>query len=293
MAGKLRICVGIPTLGRAGVLLRTLKELNRQNRAPDTVIVCGTQPADFEGAISVRPGTVLLLAPAGLPRQRNAIVAAAGDADALVFFDDDFLPHPDYLSVVEEHMAENPETIAATGRVVADGINGPGLSAAEAVNLLAQPCHPGVADQPIFSAYGCNMAIRLGPVRRYDLSFDERLPLYGWQEDVDMSRQLATYGKIVQLHAARGVHLGTKLGRGSGVRLGYSQVANPIYLAGKRRGYPLGRALSHITCNIAMNIVRSPWPEPYVDRRGRLRGNALAIRDFLSGRMLPERVLDF
>ena len=34
-----------------------------------------------------------------------------------------------------------------------------------------------------------------------------------------------------------------------------------------------------------MNIVRSPWPEPYVDRRGRLRGNLLALRDLMTGRM--------
>ena len=135
------------------------------------------------------------------------------------------------------------------------------------------------------------MAVRLAPLRRNGLAFDERLPLYGWQEDVDLSRRLAPFGTVVRLSAAMGVHLGVKLGRGSGLRLGYSQVANPLYLAAKGEGYPLARAITHIAKNIAMNVARSPWPEPYVDRRGRLRGNALALRDLLRGRMNPERVL--
>jgi GT2 family glycosyltransferase len=126
---------------------------------------------------------------------------------------------------------------------------------------------------PTFSGYGCNMAVRLAPVREHRIRFDERLPLYGWQEDVDLSRRLAQFGAVVRMEAARGVHLGAKSGRGSGVRLGYSQVANPIYLARKRMGYPLRRAVNHIARNLLSNIVRSTWPESYVDRRGRLRGN--------------------
>jgi hypothetical protein len=41
-----------------------------------------------------------------------------------------------------------------------------------------------------------------------------------------------------------------------------------------------------------MNIVHSPRPEPYVDRRGRLRGNLLALADLVRKRIAPERVLD-
>jgi hypothetical protein len=40
-----------------------------------------------------------------------------------------------------------------------------------------------------------------------------------------------------------------------------------------------------------MNALRAARPEPYVDRRGRLVGNALALRDLLIGRMTPERIL--
>jgi GT2 family glycosyltransferase len=293
------IVVGIPTIGRAPVLRETLRELGGQTRPPDRVVVCAARPGDAEGAAGAYPGAeVLLCAQPGLPRQRNAILAACGDADVVVFFDDDFLPHPDYLAAVERHMGGElgggkPGIAVATGTVLADGITGPGLSVAEGRAILARAgavALPGAA-VPTFSGYGCNMAIRLDPLRRHGLAFDERLPLYGWQEDVDLSRRLAPFGAVVRLGAAVGVHLGVKLGRGSGLRLGYSQVANPLYLAAKGEGYPLARAITHIARNVAMNIARSPWPEPYVDRRGRLRGNALALRDLLRGRMDPERVL--
>ena len=293
---RCRIAIGIPTVGRAAILCETLFELTRQTRRPDQVIVCGseTSPAggDVDGAAAAYPGLTLLASKAGLPRQRNAVIAAAADADILLFLDDDFLPAPDYLAAIERHMASDPDCVVATGLVIADGIGGPGLSPAEGRALLAGAKPAGSGVRPTFSGYGCNMAIRLACLRRHDLRFDERLPLYGWQEDVDLSRRLAAFGSVVQLEAARGVHLGVKRGRGSGVRLGYSQVANPLYLAKKGCGYPFGRAVGHVARNLAMNIARAGWPEPYVDRRGRLRGNLFALHDLLRGRMMPERVLE-
>ena len=104
---------------------------------------------------------------------------------------------------------------------------------------------------PAFNGYGCNMAVRSAVVRRHRLRFDERLPLYAWQEDVDFSRRLAPHGAILQLEGARGVHLGVKQGRSPGVQLGYAQVVNPLYLVRKQAGYPMGRALSHVGCNMA------------------------------------------
>jgi hypothetical protein len=54
----------------------------------------------------------------------------------------------------------------------------------------------------------------------------------------------------------------------------------------------LRRAIGHIGKNMAMNIVRAIRPEPYVDRRGRLHGNLLALRDLMARRMVPERILE-
>jgi GT2 family glycosyltransferase len=289
-----RIAVGIPTVGRASVLCETLRELDLQTRPADAVIVCGSKQADIAGVAAAAPAAQCLLAEPGLPRQRNAILAAAADAGIgiVVFFDDDFVPHPDYLACIEQAMSADPAIVVATGAVVADGIGGPGFSFETAHRLLAEAPPEAAGVVPAFSGYGCNMAVRVAPMRAEGVWFDERLPLYGWQEDVDLSRRLGAHGRIVQVNAARGVHLGVKSGRNSGVRLGYSQVANPLYLSGKRSGYPLRRALSHIASNMAMNCVRLARPEPYVDRAGRLRGNLLALRDLCTGRMRPERILE-
>jgi GT2 family glycosyltransferase len=287
----LNIVIGIPTVGRASILGETLRALARQTRRPDRVIVCGTKSSDVAGAADI-DGTEVILSNPGLPAQRNALIATAAHADIMMFFDDDFFPDPDYLAVVERHLTSDPTIVVATGLVLKDGIGGPGLDVNDAkAALCAAPPSP-LGIMPAFSGYGCNMAVRLTTMRRHGLLFDERLPLYGWQEDVDLSRRLAPFGKVVKIGDAFGVHLGVKQGRNSGVRLGYSQVANPLYLAGKGAGYPLMRALEHIGRNMAMNILHAPRPEPYVDRRGRLRGNLLALADLFRARMAPERVLD-
>ena len=91
------------------------------------------------------------------------------------------------------------------------------------------------------------------------------------------------------------VHLGTKMGRTPGQAFGYSQVANPIYLARKTyqgaRFYPWRYAATRISRNLIANLYRSLRPEAYVDRRGRLKGNMIAFRDLLLGRLAPERAL--
>ena len=130
---------------------------------------------------------------------------------------------------------ENPEVVASTGRVLADGWKGPGLTVEQARSILAGDTGAQCEQQisPRFCAYGCNMGLRMAPIREHGLRFDETLPLYGWYEDWDFSRQLARFGSIVHISNACGVHLSVKVGRMAGVRMGYAQVANPIYLARK------------------------------------------------------------
>ena len=54
---------------------------------------------------------------------------------------------------------------------------------------------------------------------------------------------------------------------------------------------PVRFALELMTRNIIVNLVRSAWPEPYVDRRGRLRGNLLAVWHVPMGGIEPEYIL--
>lgn len=299
--GVPRIAVGIATIGRPTILAQTLEDLKRQRRAPDTVVVAYSRPADVAEARCKHASVQFVKAETGLTRQRNAILDATGDVDILTFLDDDFYLDSAYLQVIECLFSRQPEVGVATGLVVADGINGPGLVYEEAKKILHASrdlqSSPGDAEcmasqcVPVYNAYGCNMTVRLDMVRAHHLRFDERLPLYGWYEDVDFSRQLARFGSVVQCKAALGVHLGAKSGRTSGVRLGYSQVANPIYLAQKGT-FRRTHALHSISVRFLKNLVLSISPEPYVDRRGRLRGNLIGLRDLISRKLEPMRAAD-
>jgi GT2 family glycosyltransferase len=230
--------------------------------------------------------------PIGLPHQRNVLLDAT-DADVVIFFDDDFLPSVDYVAEVEALFAAHPKVVVCTGKLLADGAVGPGIEHSAGLHILEQagPNNGSQSMTTTYNGYGCNMAIRMKTVRQHGARFDERLPLYAWLEDVDFSRQLSSYGDIVQASRLRGVHLGVKgASRSPGLRLGYSQVANPIYLARKGTMH-WSLALKHISKNLVANTLRSFYPEPWVDRRGRLLGNMRAFLDLLSGRMIPEKAV--
>ncbi len=287
----MRIAVGFATSGRGEVLPHAVNCALTQSLSPTRVIICYTKPSD----VSFLPQNdlvILLQGAPGLPKQRNVILDAAGDCDVIVFFDDDFLASPHYLAAVHEALTADPQIVAATGLPIADDAKGPGLSVAQGLAFIegdgaAHSAHR----EPAPHAYGCNMAIRLSAVREHALRFDERLPLYAWSEDIDFAHRIKRFGRIVKLHGARGVHLGAKTARASGRRLGYSQVANPIYLRAKG-SYSWRRALGSVGRNVAANGVGAVWSEPWIDRRGRLLGNALAFVDLVRGRLSPERVLD-
>ncbi len=264
-ATKLNIAVGIATAGRREVLAEMASFLARQQRLPDLLVICPVGPNDVDMAELQRfpRPTLVVNGPVGLPAQRNRILSAVTDADVIVFFDDDFFADERYLANIETLFSDHPDVSAATGYLLADGAVGPGLTV---------------------------VAFRLEPVRRYKILFDENLPLYGWQEDIDFSMQLQPHGRIVKSEALRGVHLGIKIGRTSGVRFGYSQIANPIYLLRKgTMSWKHARML--MGRNLLANLARSFRPEPWVDRKGRLKGNLLALMDLTIGRISPRRIL--
>jgi GT2 family glycosyltransferase len=288
----LRLAVGIATRNRPAILAETIAELARQTRAPDAILVCHVGPEDVGDLPAARPDITFLTTTAGLPRQRNAILEAT-DADLLLFLDDDFLPAPGYLAVLEAVIRARSDCVVATGTVIADGAKGPGITVEQGRALLAADTPPAdaLAVAPHFNGYGCNMAVRMRVVRQTGIRVDEVLPLYAWYEDIDFTRALGRHGAILRLAGARGVHLGVKQARTPGLRLGYSQIANPLYLA--RKGtFPWSHAIPSAARHTLINALRSLAPEPHVDRFGRLRGNLLALWDLLRGRAAPGRVLD-
>jgi glycosyltransferase involved in cell wall biosynthesis len=289
---SMRLVLIVPTFGRKALLTRMLSHLETQTRAPDEVIVSAPDETHVEPYQPRLYKLTYVFGARGSSSQRNkALEAALGNCDIVVFFDDDFLPADSYLEKAEASLRDKPDWKVITGRVVRDGIKGIGLSFEEGLAMLRDTDHEAILESEIteqHGAYGCNMSMRARDIGT--LRFDERLPLYGWQEDTDFSRQVASHGRIVQLGSLRGVHLGVKNGRVSGVRFGYSQIANPVYLV--RKGtIPARIAASLMAKNLAANLLGSVWPEPYIDRFGRLKGNALAAYHVLRGRVEPEFIL--
>ena len=293
MKSSTRLAVGIPTRGRPALLSETIAFLAKQVRQPDQILVAFADLVDIGDAAERFPHVKFIQTELGLTRQRNAILTLVGDNDFLLFIDDDFFLDPQYLRITERFFVENPQVVASTGRVLADDVKGPGLTVAQAKSILASSTG-AQCEQRItltFLAYGCNMCLRLAPVREQDLRFDETLPLYGWYEDWDFSCQLASFGSIVHISNACGVHLSTKIGRVTGVRMGYAQVANPIYLA--RKGtFPWSHVFKFIVGPCLKNLVRSLAPEAHVDRLGRFSGNLTAFRHLLTGTLNPKQIVD-
>jgi GT2 family glycosyltransferase len=289
----MRIFIIIPTVGRAESVSRTIAWLERQTRPPDGIVVIGASAEDIAGCDGATHLPLeYMIGRKGSCAQRNlGLDHIEGRADIVLFIDDDFVPAPDYIEHLEWAFTDDPTLVGVTGRLVLDGVHGAGFSFEQAISAIRNdvPVRPP-RREPRAGLYGCNMAVRLAAAR--GIRFDERLPLYGWQEDIDYSFRVGRQGAMVLDERLTGVHLGLKQGRTSGKRFGYSQIANPVYLLGKRT-IPRKRAYRIMWRNIASNLVRSVRPEAHIDRRGRLLGNAVAIIDLAMGKLRPERILEF
>jgi GT2 family glycosyltransferase len=289
----MKIGLIVASYGRRELLRRTLSLVKRQIRQPDRIVLSIVSDADFEASRELDGLNIdLIYSSPGSCAQRNAGLAAIqGKVDVVLFIDDDFWMSENYLSDLERLFTLHRDVIAATGLVLADGATNSGIPCEEAERVLRdyeRSPAPGEIIRDVPDTYGCNMAFRAHEIG--NLRFDERLPLYGWQEDVDFSAQLRGHGRIVWTNALFGVHLGSKRGKTSGIRFGYSQIANPLFIFGKGN-MTLGRALGMICRNIAANASRSFFPEEYIDRPGRFKGNILGLLHAISGRLDPMYVL--
>ena len=285
----LRIHIVIATVGRSDLLRHTVDLIAAQTRPVDGVLIVSPTVDDFGTAAQSPVRPEVALAPRGLCRQRNrALDLLEGRTDVVLFLDDDFVMAPDYVAAIEELFTSDPAIAGITGNLVADGVRSGGFTIEQALGLIARDASgldPAVI--PRAALYGCNMALRMGLAA--ELRFDEALPLYGWQEDIDFTSRLARRGRLVSSGRVTGVHLGVRGGRTSGRRLGYSQVANIVYLL--RKGtIPFGLAQRLFWQNLVSNVVRAPWPEPHIDRAGRLAGNMRALADLALGRIDPRKI---
>lgn len=237
----------------------------------------------------------------GLSIQRNAAIdwlfghtRFGAPNDVVVFFDDDFVPARNWLAEAESQFREDATIVGLTGVVLADGAALAGYCEAEAEHVIAAgtsylPARDWRRTVGVTTMlYGCNMAVR-GEVAK-SIRLDENLPLYAWLEDFDFSARILRFGRLVRSAKLSGVHLGTKIGRTDGRRLGYSQVANPIYLSGKGT-MPRLQAGKLIGKNVTANLVKALLGDDFIDRRGRLLGNLDAAKDIMLRRLHPSRIV--
>jgi GT2 family glycosyltransferase len=287
----------ISTRGRPDIVAALIRQIEEQTRPPQHVFVIASRPEDAAELDLNRKNLTVRVGRTGSSHQRNDGLALAGSRFRyIVFFDDDFVPSRFWLERMENIFETHPEIAGMTGAILADGTTTAGVPLADARSMVhlrdLEPADSGLLHEHLAfgSNMGCNMAFRYSALR--DITFDERLPLYAWLEDHDFRGQVEKHGPVVRSDALWGVHLGHKKGRVSGETLGYSQIANALYLAQKGT-VPKPYLAKLVGKNVLINAVRSVRPEPFVDRRGRFLGNMLALADLARGRIAPERVLEF
>lgn len=290
----MKVAVIVASLGRPDSLAALLERLAAQTLLPAQVILSLESRADAPPAQDHPFEVEHLFGPRGSCVQRNrGLDRLRPDIDAVVFYDDDFVPSRFAIAGIARLFARHPDVAGAHGLVLADGIGGPGISAGEAQRLVDAADAAGDPQTVSILArthglYGCNMAYRASAIA--GVRFDENLPLYAWLEDLDFGGRVP--GPLVHTDAFRGVHCGEKRGREqSGRRLGYSQVCNPVYLL-RKATLPRRIAVRMILRNLIANHARLLRPEPWIDRPGRAVGNWLAILDILRGQVDPRRILE-
>jgi GT2 family glycosyltransferase len=290
----LSVAVIIASLGRPQNVSILLNLLAAQSQLPAQVILSMETNADAPPDADYPFAVEKVFGHRGSSVQRNrGLDRLNPDIDIVVFYDDDFVPSRFALACMAQFFQDHAHVAGAHGLVLQDGIGGPGITAENALAIVEAADMEGAPPKGrilslTHGLYGCNMAYRTTQIR--DVRFDEELPLYAWFEDVDFSARVP--GDLVHTDAFRGVHCGEKRGRErNGKRLGYSQVANPVYMM--RKG-TLSKKVTFrsIFKRLLVNHFKIFHPEPWVDRKGRAVGNRIAIMDLIRGRLRPNRILE-
>lgn len=297
--------VVIATKGRASIAKGVLSSLHGQTCPIEHIIFVGSEPADVAG-LDTHPryqaGTVsVVLSEAGLTKQRNAGLELLSSMTRgqdpshwfVVFFDDDFRLAPDWIAHCKDALLGDPQLVGVGGTVLADGITGDPIPESQALDFIESRLPPMAHTwsgprRDVPDLYGCNMAYR-GTVAGTD-RFDPDLPYYGWLEDVDYSVKASQKGALRHIPECKGVHMGTSSGRTSGVRFGYSQIANPLYLI-KKRTLPVRKGSRTLLRNMLSNGKNALFRNQSRDYAGRLKGNFMAIKDLFLGQCHPTNVI--
>jgi GT2 family glycosyltransferase len=232
----------------------------------------------------------------GSATQRNyAAKYLPPEVEQVSFLDDDMEVHDEYFREIENVFTSCADVAGFSGCIIHNG------EVDRTAGRASLDQHRIPKDMPAFGFYprrwpgfyGCAMNIR-----RCWLAvegFDERLPLYAVGEDCEMGFRLSRHGSVGGSARCPAVHLAVRSGRICEVGVGYAQIINYLYFAGKGIGYPRFHTYYEKLCRTpAVNFFFKLFPsldrKVSIDRKGRFRGNLLALRDVMRGRIEPENL---
>jgi GT2 family glycosyltransferase len=286
----IRLAVVLASASRPTVLAEALRSCSDQVGVVYRGVVSVPDESSLPADRTLLADWRVVVGTRGLAAQRNAGLAAIGDADTVAFFDDDAVLRPDYLSNALTFLDRHSDVVALTGRVLRDGAASGEVSADEAASALATSAEEPLAGtwRRTRELYGCNFVVR-APVAHSE-RFDERLPLYSWLEDHDFARRCLCRGGLARVDDCVIVHRAAASGgRQAHRRLGYSQLMNPVYLC-RKGSFPVWLAAWEILRPVAKNVVYAVAGSSRSWRRERLAGNLTAAVDVIRGRLTPERI---
>lgn len=291
-----RVAVVVASIGRPDDIELLIQRLRKQTLAPVRIVLSVESESDLPAlALGATDDLEVIFGPRGGCAQRNRAIDALGDCcDYIAIFDDDYVPSQYTLAGIASAFEAHPHVAGLYGTLIADGINSQGISKTDALEMVEEAdATGGLQSAPRLllkseGLYGCNMAFRYSSLN--ETRFDEAMPLYAWLEDVDFGARLD--GPCFKTDGFCGVHRGEKMGRErNGRMLGYSQIANPLYLRGKGT-ISRYKAWRIMVRNFLANHGKSLCPEPWIDRKGRAVGNWIAIFHLLTFRLRPDYILN-
>ncbi len=142
----------------------------------------------------------------GLSRARNIGVREAGDADLIVFTDDDVRVDPYWLANLVEEFERHPDVAGIFGRVLPDGPSVSGIYLAVKEDVVREEFQGNV---DVYAGHGANMAFRRGVLEEAG-GFDEALGAGGVLyscEDIDIRVRVLDRGhKLLYLPSSLVYH---------------------------------------------------------------------------------------
>ncbi|MFT4214535.1 MAG: glycosyltransferase [Microbacterium sp.] len=199
------VVIAIPTFRRLERLGHLLGALPDQRFAAESlgvstaVVVIDNDPAESARVVVARAEASYSTEPErGLSAVRNAAIAAAGDADALVFIDDDELPEPGWLA----------ELVRVWLSGAADFVSG------RVVSVFGQTLDPWIQAGGFFRrvefsdgermpfAATNNLLIDLSFLRMHRLTFDPKFGMSGGEDIRLTSQAVAAGARIVAAPSA-------------------------------------------------------------------------------------------